>query len=40
MATTQHDAQLVKRRNTRLALIHVAVALGFMIAFMWVQAHR
>ena len=28
------------RRNVRLALIHAALALGFLAAFVWAQVHR
>lgn len=28
------------RRSVRLAIIHALIAVGFMAAFMWVQAHR
>lgn len=28
------------RRNVRLALIHVAIALGFLAWFVWAQVHR
>lgn len=28
------------RRNVRLALLHVALALGFLAWFIWAQVHR
>ena len=28
------------RRNVRLALLHVALALGFLAWFVWAQVHR
>lgn len=28
------------RRNVRLALLHVALALGFLAWFVWSQVHR
>lgn len=33
-----HDER--RRRNVLLFLIHVAIALGFLAAFVWVQVHR
>ena len=29
-----------QRRNVRLALIHAALALGFLALFVWAQVHR
>ena len=29
-----------RRRNVRLFLIHLALALGFLVAFVWAQVHR
>ena len=28
------------RRNVVLALVHVALAVGIMLLFMWTQAHK
>ena len=28
------------RRNVRLAWAHAVLALGFLVAFIWVQIHR
>ena len=30
----------LRRRNIRLALLHVALALGFLAWFVWAQVHR
>lgn len=37
-AVTAPDPQ--RRRSVRLALIHALIAIAFMVAFIWVQAHR
>ena len=38
---TQDDqARELARRNRRMALIHAAIALGFVLAFAWSQLHR
>jgi hypothetical protein len=29
-----------RRRNVQLALVHVALALGFLAWFVWAQVHR
>ena len=29
-----------RRRNIQLALVHVALALGFLAWFVWAQVHR
>jgi hypothetical protein len=34
------DPKEQRRRNIRLALIHVALALGFAAWFVWAQVHR
>jgi hypothetical protein len=34
------DRKEQQRRNVRLALIHVLLALGFLGWFVWAQVHR
>lgn len=34
------DPEERRRRNIRLALIHVALALGFLAWFVWAQVQR
>jgi len=34
------DPRELRRRNVRLALVHVALALGFLAWFVWAQVHR
>jgi preprotein translocase subunit SecD len=38
-ATTVMTPELAKR-NIRMALIHLAIALGFVAAFVWSVSHR
>ena len=40
MATAMIDPKEQHRRNVRLALAHVAIALGFLAWFVWAQVHR
>ena len=40
-AVAQPDPQDPRRRrNVRLAWAHALLALGFLVAFVWVQIHR
>jgi hypothetical protein len=34
------DPKQLRRRNVRLALVHAAIALGFLAWFVWAQVHR
>ena len=38
-AVSTHDEER-SRRNLRLALVHAALALGFLAWFVWAQVHR
>ena len=38
-ATTGISPELAKR-NVKMALIHLAIALGFLAAFVWSVSHR
>jgi len=40
MALPDPQQEERRRRNVRLAIIHGLVALGFLVAFVWVQALR
>jgi hypothetical protein len=40
LAMTAPDDEARRRRNVRLALVHAAIALGFLVAFVWAQVHR
>jgi hypothetical protein len=39
LAVTPEEQQR-RRRNVQLALVHVALALGFLAWFVWAQVHR
>jgi len=34
------DGEARRRRTVLLALAHAALAVGFLVAFVWVQIHR
>jgi hypothetical protein len=40
MSGAVRDPNELRRRNIRLALIHVALALGFLAWFVWAQVQR
>ena len=40
MATAMIDPKEQRRRNVRLALVHVAIALCFLAWFVWAQVQR
>ena len=39
-AVTRDPEQERRRRNIQLALVHVALALGFLAWFVWAQVQR
>ena len=40
LAVTPEEEQRRRRRNVQLALVHVALALGFLAWFVWAQVQR
>ena len=40
MTAQDPGSELRRRRTVRLAWAHALLALGFLVAFVWVQIHR